>query len=226
MTQCTVIVPVYNEPQDRLLQSILSARVAIDVAGIRGRIVVVDDGSPVPVYCDEADETITLAPNRGISAALNTAARGVDSGVVCWLSCGDFFRPDKIRVQLGHMVQVGSLASYTDWNDMRAPSDLTRLPFDSQVCGSTVMVDWTIIRRYPFDESLRYCVDWDWACRVQYEGPGWTHVPEILTDSFAYPGGHTDRGNRGRRRMQDRAIVSKRWRRANKGMWDDPLSRK
>lgn len=225
MTEVTTIIPCYNEPPERLIKTVESVRVSCGLAQVDYRIIIVDDGSDVSLCADPPIKVVRHSENRGISAALNTGAQRIDEGYVCILAVGDYFRPSKIATQLQHMRDAGSLASYTDWANMRAPSDLSRLPFDSQVCGSTVMVAAEVLRAFPFDESLQYCVDWDWACRIEYAGPGWTHIPEVLTDSFAYEGGHTWRGNQGKRRMQDRARVSKRWRKANKGLWSDPIAR-
>lgn len=208
----SVLVPCYNEAPERIAATVKSAQRAL-----ADEIIIIDDGSASPPIVPIGPGVyVYRQEHAGISAAMNHATRRATGDYVCWLACGDTMHRDKIVLQLDTMRAWGALASFTHYEDERGDYDLSRLSTDNQFCGSTAMVHRDVALEFPFDEQLMYCSDWDVACRIQYDGPGWLEVPAILGACYEHPGGHTDRARHDDRmrvrRMQDRATVVRRWR--------------
>jgi glycosyltransferase involved in cell wall biosynthesis len=208
----SVLIPCWNEPPERLRATVSSASAADEV-------IVVDDGS------DEHVDGAVRIEHAGIAAALNAGARAATGDYVCWLSVGDRMYPSKVALQLGWMLEHGHVASFHDYENSDGvfrtlPGWRTRLETDNQFCGSTVMVARCVALALPWDESLTYAVDWDWACRVEFDGPGWAHMPGVLGAAYELPGGHTMTAEGDpalwAKKCKDRLVVHKRWRRANR----------
>jgi hypothetical protein len=151
--------------------------------------------------------------NMGISDALNRAFAVSTQPLVCRLDAGDTMHTDKLERQ----VALGAPASFHDYRDtvrgcdvVTAPNWSWRVFTDNQFCGSTLMVTrdtWQTVGG--FDEHLRWCVDWDFAGRVQAE-VGWQYMPGVFGTAAQYPGGHSDRGANTPARARDRQTVRKR----------------
>lgn len=216
----SVIVPCHNEPRHRIRETLTSI-----YAARPSEVVLIDDGSDDQVTSDVLYPCrigIKLRLQRqdhgGISAALNHGVELSRMPYVAILSVGDVMDEDKLALQHAFMVEHGYRATYHHYRGERGAYDLSRLATDNQFCASTAMVESSLFARDGlwFDETLQYCVDWDWSCRVQFEGPGWNGMDDVLGACHELPGGHTDRartGERAARRARDRATVVKRWRR-------------
>lgn len=219
MRPVSVVVPIYNESPRRILMTVESAITAGAM-----EVVVIDDGSAeVPFIRPSPFVRFFRKPHEGISAALNYGVRKSVGEFICWLSAGDLFYPNKVEVQCRSMIEFKAPASFHDYDSASGPvlfsgKDLHRLRYDNLFCGSTTMVHRSVFDVHGawWDESLQYCVDWDWHARIQFEGPGWYHVNAVLGAAYEYPGGHSDRAKHHpglkERRGRDRAIVADRWR--------------
>ena len=208
--RCSVIIPALNPDPKRLAKTIKSAV----IAGC-DEVVLVDDGSVVPVVPPLYPQVrVYRYSHKGISHAINKGVQRSIGDYICWLSVGDYMHPDKIEKQRLFHVTEGCRASFHDYESdtERPPPDLSRLTTDNQFCGSTTMVDRSVFTANLcwFDEHLLYCVDWDWACRVQCVAP-WHHLQETLGEANEYDDGHTARANL-KQRSKDRALVATRWR--------------
>ena len=203
MHDVSVIIPVRDEMRGRLLETVISAHRS-DPA----EIILVDDGSAIPVT-DVPLARVIRQDAAGISAAMNRGIGAATSGYVAWLSVGDEFYPHKFERTLGLAPAVCHLIK-----DGHHPVP-RRLRWDNQICGAATVVMTDVAREIPFDEGLQYCVDWDWSARIEFDGPGWTLVEEVLGESHQHPWGHTARAQAGEARKvrdRDRATVSRRWR--------------
>jgi glycosyltransferase involved in cell wall biosynthesis len=209
----TAIIPTYNEPDDAIAATVKSAW----RAGA-GAVIVIDDGSarvpaqPIGAYMWRQD-------HAGIAAALNHGIRKAETSHVAILAVGDRWDAAKVPAQLA-LDAPASFHAYRDGYTRRFPLEgwQRNLRTDNQFCGSTVMLERDVALAFPYDESLRWCCDWDFAARIQFEGPGWTFCDQVLGEAFEHPGGHTQRAMADdelrRLRYACRAKVSKRWRKA------------
>lgn len=218
MLSVSVIIPVFNERSERLEPSIHSAL----LAGA-DEVVVIDDGSAAcPATGHSPLVSVYRQPHAGISAALNHGRRRASGDLLCWLSAGDLMDHDKIRRQRRAMLASAAGACFHDYRngvrDVTTSRDwASRLWYDNQFCLSTMMIRADVWDRVGgFDESLQWCVDWDFACRVQARGGGWRYLAQNLGFAAEFDDGHTARAMADERlraaRYADRATVSRRWR--------------
>jgi glycosyltransferase involved in cell wall biosynthesis len=218
----TVLVPVWNEPAGRIRSAVVSS-----IFAGADQVVVVDDGSAEPVELPIGATGFTeLAlirqEHRGIAAALNRGREAARGKHLCWLSCGDAMTGHKLTEQLAFMGVTGARASFHDYRvaggvHRVAPDWRQRIWTDNQFSLSTMMVEgetWDFVGG--FDESLTWCSDWDFACRVE-ASTGWWYLPLVLGEAYEHADGHTARAmadpELAAARGRDRATVSKRWRR-------------
>lgn len=226
MLTVSVIIPIYNEAREDILITLESVQRAASYAG-HTEIVVVDDGS------DEDKKVWTLprdvlrvdCPHRGIAATLNTGVLRSTGSFVTTCGIGDYFSEHRIsrcRHEMidqnipalfhGFVTDDGVFAVHDDWR--------RRLAHDNQFSLGAAMWSREVAKEHLFDESLQWCVDWDFAARVQFLGPGWGYLPEVLSEAFQRPDGHTRRAmadtQLNMQRSRDRATVARRWRKARK----------
>jgi glycosyltransferase involved in cell wall biosynthesis len=121
-----LLIPCYNNT-DGLIRSLLS----VEYPKEKYKVLVVDDGSTVPVSLSDFPETllqkqnieiIRLPENRGITEALNTGLRLIlnrnDSLYTARLDCGDTCSPDRFTKQISFLsvntdiALVGSLCLF------------------------------------------------------------------------------------------------------------------
>lgn len=214
----SVIVPAYNETFERIECAVSSA-----VAAGADEIVIVDDGSTegghmLDVACDipvPGGAAIGVLPrNAGISAALNFGIRKSSGDWVCWLSCGDTMHSNKLECQLAAMDESGGRASFHSYVRRSTGALIEpagdwrrRIYADNQFSGSTIMVARDLLEELGgFDESLRWCQDWDLAVRIEASS-GWLRVPHCLGTGDGVPR-HSASGDNTQRRSADRAKVA------------------
>jgi glycosyltransferase involved in cell wall biosynthesis len=183
------IIPAYNEPADRVLAAVESARAVSDF------VVVADDGSRDAIACPGA--VVTRDINKGPAAAMN---RGVAVALaegatrIMRLDVGDRFCSEARLRQLatpGHAMcswhldlVEGKIFRPLEWWRRQ-------IYWDGAFCICTVVVTADAWREVGgFDESLRYGDDWDFAMRVEH-AIGWTMHPEVTCEAGAFEGGHT-----------------------------------
>ena len=210
MILVSVIVPCFNEPQARLDATIKAA-----ILAGADDIVVVDDGSEIPVVVS-APPCVSLCRKEhgGIASALNLGVRRARHERIAPCAVGDYFLVNGLTA---HMDIAGP--SFGSWQDAltgeinHPRKDWHRqIVHDNQFSMGTAM--FSIQEYYSvggFDETLVHSVDWSFALRIS-EHVGWTMIDDVLMVGAEYPGGHTARANAERRAL-DNAIVSRMARR-------------
>ena len=207
--EVTVVIPAFNAPWEEVNRSATSAM----VAGAT-EIVVVDDGSSPPLKPVKHVRNLRLDRNRGISAALNHGISNSTGAWVCWLSAGDTMDRRKIRMQLHHTTGLASFHDYvreSTGETVRPIEDWAgRIYSDNQFSGSTIMVSREVLCTMGgFDESLRWCQDWDMAVRIQ-STVGWQYIDKVLGTGSGVPGHSAVSGGRAKQRWADRVKVADR----------------
>lgn len=218
----SVIVPAYNEPSYRIRPTVVSAL----RAGAE-EVIVIDDGSSGPIVGLPSEVHLYRQDHRGISVALNHGRSRATGYYLSWLSCGDWMSEDKLEEQQAFHGRSGADASFHDFyreedKEIRRPSytwatDLWR---DNQFCLGTMLVKaWAWDLAGGFDEGLHWCLDWDFACRVQRVA-GWKYLPKCLVYCAEYADGHSKKALRDdelcRLRAKDRSTVFERWKNAGR----------
>lgn len=184
------VLPCYNEPRDRILASVESALSVSDL------VVLSDDGSRERIAPIDGVE-IVRSTNAGPAAAMNrgvAAALALGATRIARLDVGDRFLLDAKRRQLA--IDAPALCSphfdlceHQPWH----PPDnwARRIYTDGQFCICTAVVSADVWRTVGgFNESLRYCDDWDFTMRVQH-AIGWSMFGEVTCEAGAFPDGHT-----------------------------------
>lgn len=117
----SVIIPTKDRP-DKLSIAVESV---LQQTYSNLEIIVVDDGSTVPVSLDFTDpriKIIHLDKPKGVAAARNIALREAQGEFMCLLDDDDYYYPNKIDVQLNYLFQhpevdiVYSLMEYNFWH--------------------------------------------------------------------------------------------------------------
>ncbi len=164
--QATIVIPTYNQRIEYLHAAIYSALCQT----VSVEVIVVDDGSDVPVNLDSlkaAHPNLLLVrheENRGIAAALNTGIDHMNTQWFCWLSSDDLLDPRKVNIQLQATAGAGALASFHDYSVIeqgaaRFPKYAVGPTFNSRreqaqalttsccINGSTVMIHVSALER-------------------------------------------------------------------------------
>jgi glycosyltransferase involved in cell wall biosynthesis len=189
MAAVTVVVPTKDRP-DLLACAVTSA---VGQAGVDVAVMVVDDGSRVPV----GDEVTALAPDgviavhrhdvaRGVCAARNAGLARIRTPWVAFLDDDDLWAPMKLRRQLdaaaagGRSWACSAAVAFTgsevlDVVDPPAHDDVAeQLLTGNHVPGggSGVLVLTDLLREVGgFDESLATVGDWDCWIRLAQRSP-------------------------------------------------------
>lgn len=198
----TVVIPYYREPLERLQRSVDG------VLDLGWTPLVVDDSAGAAPPPHEIGCTVIVHySNRGCAAARNTGIRAAETDLVAVLDCGDVFHETKAR-QLDldapatfSYALLGDVCSRPFYNDWRLG-----IYRDNQWSASTTVFArdvWEAVGGY--DESLRYCDDWDFHMRVQH-AIGWKEFPVVTGEVFTYPGGLSDPSRQSAREVE-RSLV-------------------
>lgn len=191
------VIPAYNEQPAAVLAAVECA------ASVSDLVVVADDGSRNPIALEHPKAVVVRLANRGPAAAMNLgAAEALRSGAItlCRLDVGDRFLPDAKRRQLD---LTGTHRALCSWHIDAVENKAYRpLPhwrksiyWDGAFCIDTIAVSADLWREVGgFDESLRYCDDWDFTMRVHAVEP-WHMVEEDTCEAGAFPDGHTKRAD-------------------------------
>lgn len=192
----SAIIPTYNYASyvHRAVDSALSQTYPVT------EVIVVDDGST-----DNTRETLArygdrikyiYQANRGLAGARNTGIRAATSEWLAFLDSDDWWLSEKIERQVRlvqadpsiDLVYTALLKHFPDGRieptGIQPPDRLwPRFRYANSVCPSTVLVKRDLVLKAGcFDESLRYCEDWDMWVRM---GPG-TKMAGIAEPSINY----------------------------------------
>lgn len=179
----TVVIPVHDERHHEIVASVRSLSSA-------ARVIVVDDGSAVPLAPVPGAEVVRREVAGGPAAARNAGAAMVDTPLVLFVDADVIWNPDVWTSLLAHFddERVGAVAPRVTSDP--GPSVLARYersesPLDlgaesarvragtrvSYVPAAALMVRTDALRRVAgFDESLRYGEDVDLVWRLDEAG--------------------------------------------------------
>ena len=185
----SIVIPAFNQNRKYLKAAILSAT----YQSVPVEVVVVDDGSTVPIEMEGWPENVRVIRhenNKGIATALNTGIAAMTTPWFCWLSSDDYLDPNKVERQLAACEQSLSKASCTRWQALYDGDKHTRIASHSDVAalnqycsifGSTIMIHKDVFEECGvFDPYFKYAQDWEFCLRVA-EKFKWYYLPEILT---------------------------------------------
>jgi glycosyltransferase involved in cell wall biosynthesis len=174
------VIPAYNSAQflPECLDSVLSQTYPV------AEIIVVDDGSQDStrevVESYPAPVRYLWRPNGGVSAARNMGIRESTCPWVAILDADDQWEPHKIERQV-EAIAVDPLAAFCYTGCVRVYPDGTRVPglavpagklWPRLRYGNPVNFSSVLMRRDlllatgGFDEKLKACEDWEFACRM------------------------------------------------------------
>lgn len=173
-TLISVIMPVYNGATF-VAQAIESA---LGQTYAPLEIIVVDDGSTdasariVQGFGDKL--TYIYQPNRGPAAARNRGLRIARGALIAFLDADDLWPAGKLAHQFSRLAADAALEVVLGHTQFMQQADepgeaLTFLdePYPQYLLGSALFRRSAFARVGEFDETLRYCDDWDWFLRAQ-----------------------------------------------------------
>ncbi|MBM7693016.1 glycosyltransferase involved in cell wall biosynthesis [Peribacillus deserti] len=177
----SIIIPFYNCPYiDKAIES------AIRQTYPNKEIIVVNDGSNT--FLDKINPflgeiTLLHKPNGGTASALNTGIKRCSGAYFAWLSSDDQFLPEKLEIQIKHMIEKGSKASFTSFYTMDENGLVTSGPIRQHdhddllllkklrshcpINGCTVILSKDVFAGCGlFNEALSYTQDYEFWIRT------------------------------------------------------------
>jgi len=182
----SVVIPTHNRPD--LLEVTLSA--VLDQCDVDFEVIVVDDGSEVPVraHADRRVRIVRHATPRGVAAARNAGVAAATMPWVAFTDDDDIWAPGKLAAQLDALaaapdarwscvaaVQVDDDLNIFEGNRPPWAGDVANLllrlnPIPGGASG--VVADKELVLRVGgFDESLSVCADYDLWIRLALAAP-------------------------------------------------------
>lgn len=188
----STFIPCKDERRETLLATVESALAVTD------EVVVCDDGSAEPLVLDlPRVRVVRHAKAKGPAAAANTAAAHCIGLFLARLDCGDRFYMSKREQLLSHE-QANCQASFSLTVDERTgqprplnPQWANKIWSDNQFTASSTIISRALFNAVGgYDETLRYCDDWDFAVRVQAHYR-WTPILIVSGTATQWDGGHS-----------------------------------
>lgn len=192
----SVVMPVYGPPEG------FEEAVASALAQQPGELILVDDASPQPVSPPPNVRLHRLENNNGPAAARNQGVKMATRPWLAFLDSDDLWFEDSLQTQLELLSQTNSQLVFGRARVV-GPQGV-ELPEEQQpdflpLLGAMVM-ETSLAREFPFEESLRYGEDSDFFARVRASGARVHKHPGVVLQYRQREGSLMDGRSGGQRR--------------------------
>ena len=195
----SVVTPSFNQGQfiERTLQSVASQtgaeieHVVFDGGSSDSTVAVLEHFRPPVRWVSEKDKGQTDAINKGI--------RATDGEIIGWLNSDDIYYPGAIARVVAFFAAnpdidvVYGMADHIDREDHAfesypsEPWDLERLKETCFICQPALFFRRRVVERHGLlDESLNYCMDYEYWLRLGKAGVRFAYLQEKLAGSRLY----------------------------------------
>lgn len=196
----SIITPSYNQGQfiERTLRSVAAQQGAdvehlvFDGGSSDNTVDVLKSATPAVRWVSERDEGQAHAVNKGLNAS--------DGEIIGWLNSDDIYYPDAISHIAAFFEAhpdvdvVYGKACHIDADDRviefysTEPWDMKRLRTWCFICQPALFFRRSVVDRFGLlDESLRYCMDYEYWLRIGAAGAKFAFLEEVLAGSRLHP---------------------------------------
>lgn len=200
----SVVTPSYN--QGRFIERTLRSVSSQEVEGVEH--LVFDGGSSdetVSILAAQGDAIRWVSErDRGQAHAVNKGIAASDGEIIGWLNSDDVYLPGalgRVRAYFEEHPEVDVLYGRADHVDLEdrpfeeyptRPWDLERLREGCFLCQPAVFFRRRVVEAYgDLDESLHFCMDYEFWLRLGIAGAVFAYLPEKLAGSRLYQGNKT-----------------------------------